>query len=140
MARWLIFGVGCLVLVAVAALVQPKRAPNQPVVPSPTPQSALVFAGTEGSTSKSFFLNRGSYRATWSAWGTSPSEPPCTHSVEFVGSNGAVVELASHVQVPATGTTAQIELTDLDPGDYSLQITSACAWQIELAIQPSAAQ
>jgi hypothetical protein len=138
MARWLVFIIGCLAIAAVALLAAPRsRAPNQPV--AVTPQSALVFAGTEGRTSKSFFLNGGHYRATWSAWGTSPSEPPCTHSVEFVGSNGAVVELASHVQVPATGATAQIDLANMQPGAYSLEITSACAWQIELATQPSAA-
>jgi hypothetical protein len=136
MARWLLFGIGCLAIAAVAALA---RQPKQPVAPSPTPQSApLVFAGTEGTTSKSFFLDGGDYRATWSAWGLTPNEPPCTHSVQFVGSNGMVVELASHVQVPATGVTGQIDLANMKPGDYSLQITSACAWQIELATQPSA--
>jgi len=136
MARWLVFGVGCLALVAVAALARP---PKQPVAPTPTPQAALVFAGIQGSTIKSFFLAGGSYRATWSAWGTLPNEPPCTHSVEFVGAHGDVVELASHVQVPVTGLSAQIDLADLAPGDYSLEITSACAWQIELATRPSAA-
>ena len=139
MARWLIFAIGCLALVAVAALARPNRAPNQPVAPTPTRQTALVFAGIQGSTTKSFFLAGGNYRATWSAWGTLPNEPPCTHSVEFVGAHGDVVELASHVQVPVTGLSAQIDLADLAPGDYSLQITSACAWQIELATQPSAA-
>lgn len=135
MARWLLFGIGCLAIAAVAALA---RQPKQMVAPTPTPKSALVFVGTEGTTSKSFFLDGGDYRATWSAWGTSPNEPPCTHSVQFVGTNGLVVELASHVQVPATGVTAQMDLANIKPGDYLLQITSACAWQIELATQPSA--
>ena len=140
MARWLLFAIGCLALAAVAALAhQPNRAPNQVAAPTPTPQASLVFAGTEGTTSKSFFLSGGSYRATWSAWGISPNEPPCTHSVEFVGSNGTVVELASHVQVPATGVSAQMDLANMQPGDYSLEINSACAWQIELATQPSVA-
>lgn len=140
MARWLIFAIGCLALVAVSALARPNRAPSQPLAPTPTRQTALVFAGTEGSTSKSFFLEGGDYRATWSAWGVTPSEPPCTHSIHLTGPSGPPQDLATAVQVPATGVSAQIDLMNVVRGNYDLQITSACAWQIELATQLSAAQ
>lgn len=141
MPRWplLVLVVGCLAAATVAAFaLQSNRAANAVVPPQPTPQATIVFGGTQGRTSQSLFLDGGDYRATWSAWGVSPDEPPCTHSIELLGSGGASLELAGGVQVPATGASAQIDLAITDPGDYSLEVTSACAWQIELATQPSA--
>jgi hypothetical protein len=50
----------------------------------------------------------------------------------LLGPGGLRLELAQGVQVVATGTTAEFELSDLAPGDYYVDVRSACAWQIEL--------
>ena len=47
-------------------------------------------------------------------------------------SSGHVMDLAKSVSIPSTGASSEIGLTNLKPGGYYLQITSACAWQIKL--------
>jgi hypothetical protein len=105
--------------------------------PVASPAAHVVVMGLHGQTSDPFFLDGGSYRTVWSAWGESPSDPPCTHSVALMAADASRdsggTDLASHVQVPSTGASAEIDLTDVAPGDYYFQVTSACAWQIELS-------
>jgi hypothetical protein len=108
-----------------------------PVAPTPSTEAHIVVMGLHGKTSDPFFLDGGSYRTVWSAWGESPSDPPCTHSVALMAVDPADdsgdTSLASHIQVPSTGVTEEIDLSDVAPGDYYFEVTSACAWQIELS-------
>lgn len=121
--------IGGFVLVCVLAFgfAFSRRPPNN-AVPTPTAGGPLVLSGVEGSrTSDAFVLERGSYRATWSAWGTIPNEPPCTHSLALLGPAGQAISLARSVQVPFTGASAVVDVTNLEPGEYYLQINSECA-------------
>lgn len=131
-----------LISLAAAALVVSRRADSS-VAPRPAAalDSAMVITGVESQTTTPFFLDGGSYHAIWSAWGQTPNEPPCTHSIALMslaadGSAAVAQTLAKSVQVPYTGAGGQVDLTRLAAGDYYLQINSACAWQIEL--NPSA--
>ncbi len=85
-----------------------------------------------------FFLGGGNYRGLWSAWGPSPVDPPCTHSIELVAVDSAnatpQMDLVKFAHVPSTGATAEIYLLNIKPGDYYLEINSACGWQIELSL------
>jgi len=46
---------------------------------------------------------------------------------------GHVSDLANLVQVPATGASHASDVYNLKPGDYYLDVASACAWQIALS-------
>ena len=72
--------------------------------------------------------------------GSCSEYPPCTHSAELMAVDtasaetplGHVTDLAKLVHVPATGGSASSYVYDVKPGDYYLDVTSACAWQIAL--------
>jgi hypothetical protein len=108
------------------------------VVPTQTAETRIIFMGLRDGTTDPFFLGGGNYRGIWSAWGETPVDPPCTHSVELVAVDSAnasrSMDLAKLVQVPSTGATAEINLININPGDYYLEISSACGWQIELSV------
>ncbi len=138
---WPVAVIGGFALATVAAFaVSVSHGPGASVstaVPTPNSEGSIVLMGLNGRTTDPFFLAGGSYRATWSAWGETANEPPCTHSMALLAVDPNVsaessMELAKSVQVPYTGTTAVVDIEDLSPGDYFIQITSACAWQIEL--------
>jgi hypothetical protein len=99
----------------------------------------MIYSGVGSQSTAPFYLPGGSYRGQWSAWGQTPDDPPCTHSAELLATDSAgkqVLQLASLVQVPATGATRQTEAVRLEAGYYALDVRSACAWQISL--QPAA--
>jgi hypothetical protein len=129
----LALGAAVVATVAVFAVAVNRGATSAPA-PAPTPAADghIVLMGLHGRTSDPFFLDGGSYRGVWSAWGESPSDPPCTHSVALVAVGSRAISLATRVQVPSTGVTAEVDMSDLEPGDYYFEVTSACAWQIEL--------
>ena len=110
---------------------------SNPPTPLASNEERVVLMGLRGRTSDPFFLDGGSYRGIWSAWGETPSDPPCTHSVALMAVDSAnatgPIYLASLVQVPSTGTSEEVDMPDLEPGDYYFQVASACAWQIELS-------
>jgi hypothetical protein len=129
-------------VVVVALSIGHRADNNASPAATPEPDAPVILMGLHGRISDPFFLGGGSYRATWSAWGEMPNEPPCTHSMALLpvdpgAPTNQIMELAKSVQVPYTGTTAVIDMTDVNPGDYYLQITSACAWQIELRARRS---
>ena len=100
----------------------------------------IILTGLNSQTTDLFYLAGGTYRSNWSAWGQAPEYPPCTHSAELMAvdtasaetSLGHVTDLAKLVHVPATGGSASSYVYDVKPGDYYLDVTSACAWQIAL--------
>ena len=143
--RWPIAVIGGFalanVVVFAVAINRGNRAGGSTVVPTPNPDAPVVVMGLYGRTTDTFFLAGGRYRATWSAWGETPTDPPCTHSMELAAVDPSVladnpVELAKSVQVPSTGTTAVLDVDNVNPGDYYLHVTSACAWQFELRPTP----
>ncbi len=105
--------------------------------PKPT-EVPVVFAGVGSQSTRHFYLAGGTYHGLWSAWGQTPDDPPCTHSVELVAvdpSNGTtptghVIDLARLVHVPSTGASDETYVINVRPGDYYLGVTSACAWQV----------
>jgi hypothetical protein len=115
-----------------AACASERPAVPTPVASAPPPTGHIVISGFQVSITDPFALDAGSYTFTWSAWGISPSEPPCTHSADLVGPGGFRLNLAKSVQVPATGTTSAINVSAAEAGDYYLDVRSACAWQIEV--------
>jgi hypothetical protein len=127
------FGLAAVALKLSADRAQPASAPT-------STQAAIVYAGMGNQSTTPFYLEGGSYRGQWSAWGRAAEYPPCTHSAELmaVDSGNAtptrthVVDLASLVQVPATGASDQTDVMTLEPGYYLLRVTSACAWQIAI--------
>jgi hypothetical protein len=129
-SAWLRVGGFLLLCVAVLVLIVSRRPENAETAPQR--EESIVFNGLHATTTQAFFLPGGSYRATWSAWGETPNEPPCTHSVALILKEGRT-ELVRSVQVPATGITRDIQLTDLEPGDYAFDVRSACAWSIKLS-------
>jgi hypothetical protein len=127
----------CVVALVVLLVRHNSDAEVSTVAPTPTVDTPIVLMGLRDRVSDPFFLGGGSYRGIWSAWGETPAEPPCTHSVQLVALDPAnasgSLDLANLVQVPSTGTTAEIDLINVNPGDYYLLISSACAWQVELS-------
>src|SRR5689334_7766450 len=137
---WLAAVLGAFAVIGGIALLglSASRTVDNPVAAqSPAAAESIVLMGLHTRNTDPLFLDGGNYRATWSAWGDSPSDPPCTHSIQLMladaaGASTSVMDLARSVQVPGTGMSAQIDLTDLATGDYYFQVRSACAWQIEL--------
>jgi hypothetical protein len=103
--------------------------------------AAIIFSGLGSQTTDPFYLAGGTYRSDWSAWGEAPEFPPCTHSAELMAidpanaetSLGHVADLASLVHVPATGASYSSYVYNVKPGDYYLDVASACGWQIALS-------
>jgi len=125
----------CAIALGLAVVITRQARPAASATPEPP--AAIVISGVEGRTSDPFFLEGGTYRSVWSAWGQRPTDPPCTHSVVLFAvepdeASGGRFDLARRVQVPSTGTSAELFVLNLAPGDYYFQISSACAWQIEL--------
>jgi hypothetical protein len=106
-----------------------------------TAEAPIVLAGIGSQTTNLFYLAGGTYRSDWSAWAEAPEYPPCTHSAELMAidtanaetSLGHVTDLASLVQVPATGASHASYVYNVKPGEYYLDVTSACGWQIALS-------
>jgi hypothetical protein len=130
--RW---GIGLIGLAALAVLVTRScDADVKSVAPTHGAEATIVFSGLEVGTSEPFVLEAGSYRGIWSAWGQTPADPPCTHSVALVTSDGTVVvEPAKSVQVRSTGETGHFDISTAESGEYVLRVRSACAWQVELS-------
>jgi hypothetical protein len=140
-SRWRL-ALGALLLVSVASFaVAISHGASSPPAAAPPPtaeaEGHIVLMGLHGRTSEPFFLDGGSYRGIWSAWGESPSDPPCTHSVALVAVDSAnpsgSINLATRVQVPGTGVSAEVDMPNLEAGDYFFEVASACAWQIDLS-------
>jgi hypothetical protein len=143
-----LLGLGVLVLAAAAAVGVWLRtglnsgvgAPSESAVVA-TPDVPVVHVGKGRQTSAPFHLTGGTYRSVWSAWGEAADFPPCAHLVQLMAvdpangdaSNGHVVDLVKVESIPATGASAEIYLINIKPGDYYLNVVSACAWQVELS-------
>jgi hypothetical protein len=135
---------GFALTVAVTAALMVSRgfdAGRQLTPVAPAADAGMVIAGIGTQTTDSFYLPGGSYHSIWSAWGEAPDDPPCTHSVELLAvdptnatsASGHVIDLAKLVSVPATGASEESDAISVNPGDYYLNIRSACAWQIALS-------
>ena len=109
----------------------------------PNAEASVIVAGMGSRRGDPFYLAGGTYRVVWSAWGPAANFPPCTHSAELIAvdaangttSSGHVADLAKRVQVPATGASDERFIANLNPGNYYLDISSECGWQI--AFNPS---
>jgi hypothetical protein len=101
----------------------------------------IILAGMGSQTTEPFYLPGGTYRSDWSAWGEAAEFPPCTHSAELMAvdpgnaetSRGHVTDLANLVHVPATGASGASYVYNVKPGDYYLDVNSACGWQFALS-------
>jgi hypothetical protein len=121
-----------------AGLRNPLRQPT-PVVRSA--DAPIIRTGIGSQTTERFYLAGGTYRTIWSAWGLAAEYPPCTHSAELMAIDpadgepplGHVTDLAKRVEVDATGASAGQYVYDVKPGEYYLDVRSACAWQIALS-------
>ncbi|HEY3061796.1 MAG TPA: hypothetical protein VGL99_22715 [Chloroflexota bacterium] len=107
----------------------------------PTTGTPIIRTGIYSQSTDPFYLAGGTYRTEWAAWGEAPEFPPCTHSAELKAvdpangdsSLGHVTDLAKLVHVPATGASAASYVYNLEPGEYYLDVQSACGWQIALS-------
>jgi hypothetical protein len=116
--------------------------PRQATAIVPTSEAPIVLTGIYNQITNRFHLVGGTYRSDWAAWGESPVYPPCTHSAELMAVDranaetplGHVADLASLVHVPSTGASYVIYVYNVKPGDYYLDVNSACAWQIALSL------
>jgi hypothetical protein len=142
---------GCALVVAVFTGVRFRGDINAvihgpPAIESsfkPNARESVILTGTGNRRSTPFYLPGGTYRAVWAAWGPSAAFPPCTHSAELLAvdpanatvSSGHVADLAKLVHVPATGASDERFIANLKAGDYYVEITSECGWQV--AISPS---
>jgi hypothetical protein len=115
--------------------VVPDRAPSQPTAIVAAADAPITYSGTGNQTTAPFYLAGGAYHTRWSAWGEAAEFPPCTHSASLFAVDpavGLVRELATRVQVPATGASQESDLRDLKPGAYYFDVSSECGWQIAL--------
>jgi hypothetical protein len=150
-ARWrvlLVFGGFVLAAVVLTVLGLGRgfdASESSPPLQAPavvrTADAPIILTGLRSQTTDLFYLAGGTYRSDWSAWGEAPEYPPCTHSAELMAidpanaetSLGHVTDLAKLVHVPATGASAGSYVYNVKPGDYYLDVASACAWQIALS-------
>ena len=117
--------------------------PPQPTAIVPTAEVPIIFTGIGSQTTEPFYMAGGTYRTDWAAWGEAPEFPPCTHSAELMAVDpanaesplGHVIDLANLVHVPATGASHTSYVYNVKPGDYYLDVASACGWQI--AVSPT---
>jgi hypothetical protein len=118
-----------------------RSPPRQPALAVRAAGAPIIRTGIGNQTTERFYLAGGTYHASWSAWGPAAEYPPCTHSAELMAvdpadadsSLGHVTDLAKRVHVPATGGSAASYVYNVKPGDYYLEVDSACAWQIALS-------
>ena len=109
----------------------------------PSAEASIILAGTGSRRGDPFYLAGGTYRIRWAAWGAAPEYPPCAHSADLMAvdpanattSRAHVADLVKLVSVPATGTSDERYIANLEPGDYYLDVASECSWQI--AVSPS---
>ena len=107
----------------------------------PNAEAPLILMGSGSRHGDPFYLAGGTYRILWSAWGPAAEFPPCTHSAELLAvdpanattSDGHVVDLAKLAHVPATGASEERYIANLKPGEYYVDVTSECGWQIALS-------
>jgi hypothetical protein len=135
-----------LVAVWIERSVRPGLAgrPAQPTAGARTAEAPIIVSGVGNQTSAPFYLAGGTYRGNWSAWGEAAEFPPCTHSAELLAvdpanaatAGGHVSDMASLVSVPATGASDTSYLYNIKPGEYYVDVTSACSWQIALSPEP----
>jgi len=117
--------------------------PPQPTAIVHTAEVPIIFTGIGSQTTEPFYMAGGTYRTDWAAWGEAPEFPPCTHSAELMAVDpanaetplGHVIDLANLVHVPATGASHTSYMYNVKPGDYYLDVASACGWQI--AVSPT---
>jgi hypothetical protein len=115
--------------------------PPQATATVSTVEASIILVGMRSQTTDPFYLAGGTYRSDWSAWGEAAEFPPCTHSAELMAvdpanaetSLGHVSDLANLVHVPATGASYTSYIYNVKPGDYYVDVNSACAWQIALS-------
>jgi len=150
-ARWRVglvgggFAVAAVVLAGLAVGRGSDYVVSGPPPPAPaivrTAEVPIVLTGVGNRSSPPFYLAGGTYRSVWSAWGEAAEFPPCTHSVVLMAVDPAnaeaslrhVQDLAERIQVPATGASQASYVYNVKPGDYYLDVTSACNWQIALS-------
>ena len=116
----------------------PNDPPPQATAGVRTAEAPIIFSGVGNQTSDTFYLAGGTYRGHWAAWGPAAEYPPCTHSAALLAvdaetSHVQVTDLAHLVDVPATGASDESYVYNVKPGDYYLDVNSACAWQIALS-------
>ena len=107
----------------------------------PRTEAPVILIGMGSRRGDPFYLAGGTYRVVWSAWGPAAEFPPCTHSAELMAvdpanattSSGHVADLAKLAHVPATGTSDERYIANLRPGDYYVDVSSECGWQIALS-------
>jgi hypothetical protein len=141
-ARWLgpVAIGGFVVAAGVLTWIGVGRGFDAVVSGAPPKATAIVLTGVGNQTTAPFYLAGGTYRSEWAAWGEAAEFPPCTHSAELRAVDPAnaatppshVTDLAKLVHVPATGGSGASVL-NLKPGDYYLDVASACSWQIALS-------
>jgi hypothetical protein len=117
-----------------------SRPPPQATAIVRTAEGPIILSGMGSQTTDPFYLAGGTYRSDWAAWGEAPEFPPCTHSAELKAVDpgnaqmplGHGADLANLVHVPATGASYTSYVYNVAPGDYYLDVASACGWQISL--------
>ena len=108
----------------------------------PNAETPIILAGMGSRHGDPFHLGGGTYRVIWSAWGPAAEFPPCTHSAELMAvdaanattSGGHVADLAKLAHVPATGASEERYVASLKPGEYYVEVTSECGWQIAFSL------
>ena len=116
-----------------------SRPPPLPTATVRAADAPIILTGNGSQTTEPFYLAGGRYRGDWAAWGPLAVYLPCTHSAQLMAvdpanattSFGLVTDLAKLVHVPATGASYTSYLENIKPGDYYLDVSSECAWQIE---------
>ena len=107
----------------------------------PSAAAPVILIGMGSRRGDPFHLAGGTYHVVWSAWGPAAEFPPCTHSAELMAvdptnattPSGHVADLAKLAHVPATGTSDERYIANLKPGNYYVDVTSECGWQIALS-------
>jgi hypothetical protein len=140
---------GCALVAVTFASVRFSGDVNSIIHPPPVIESSLrsnaeapvILIGNGSRRGDPFYLAGGTYRIVWSAWGPAANFPPCTHSAELMAvnpadaptSSGHVADLAKLVQVPATGASNERYIANLKRGQYYVDVTSECGWQISVS-------
>jgi hypothetical protein len=104
-------------------------------------EAPVILTGSGSRHGQPFYLAGGTYHVLWSAWGPAAEFPPCTHSAELLAVDAAnatapgrhVADLAKLAHVPATGSSEERYVANLKPGEYYVDVSSECGWQIALS-------